>query len=213
MRLKLLVPVAVVLGALVIWRLVGTDPPPIDELDARMEKLRTDGDVEALSREAQNQDIRTARRAVATMGYVGRKAVRKIRHALEDPRPAVRRQAAAAYAMAADPKDLSVLTKVAHTDESPTVRASAVTALGHARAYEEMETLLAAMNDDDLVVRRRAAQAVVLLLGRRYAYDPKASSAQRLKSIATIRQFWRDHRGQVGTYYDRERRRRATENR
>ena len=211
MRLKLLVLVATVLAVVVIWRLVRDEAPQIDDLDARMEKLRTDGDVETLSREVQSPDIRTARRAVATMGYVGQKAVRQIRRALDDPRPKVRQQAAVAYARAADAKDLSPLTRVAQTDTSPIVRAAAVTALGQARAYEEMETLLAAMNEQDLVVRRRAAEAVVLILGRRYPYDPNAPSAQRLGSIAVIRQFWINTRNRVARYYDKERTRHKEE--
>ena len=209
MKLKLLVATAAVLGVLVIWQLMQGGAPPIDELDARMEKLRAAGNVEALAAEAKSPDIRTARRAVETMGYVGPKAVRQIRGALADPRPEIRQQAATAYARAADPKEAAApLAEVAHTDKSTEVRAAAVTAMGRARAYEEMETLLAAMNDEDIVVRRRAAESVVLLIGRRYPYNPNGSSAQRLKSIAVIRSFWAKVKGDVGKYYDRERKRR-----
>ena len=193
---------------MVIWRFIRTEAPPIDQLDARMEKLRADGDVEALDAEAQSQDVPTARRAVESMGYVGPKAVRHIRRALDDPRPAIRQQAATAYARAADPKDTAPLTKVARTDKSPVVRAAAVTALGQARVYEGMETLLEAMNDDDIVVRRRAAEAVILFTGRRYPYRADAPSAQRLKSIAVIRKFWARAKDIASRYYDKERRRR-----
>ena len=208
MRLKLLVVAAAVLGVLVIWQLMRGGGPPIDELDARMEKLRADGNVEALATEAKSPDIRTARSAVETMGYVGPKAVKQIRRHLKDPRPEIRQKAATAYAKAADPKEAAPLAEVARTDNSPIVRAAAITGLGRARAYGEMETLLTAMNDDDIVVRRRAAEAVVLILGRRYPYDPNASSAQRLKSIDVIRQFWLKAKGLVGEYYDKVRKRR-----
>ncbi len=211
MRLKLMVLVAAVLAVVVIWRLMSGGAPQIDDLDARMEDLRTDGNVETLSSEVQSSDVRTARRAVATMGYVGQKAVTQIRRALEDPRPAVRQQAAMAYARAAEAKDLSLLTRVARTDQSPRVRAAAVTALGQARAHEEMETLLAAMDEDDVVVRQRAAEAVVLILGRRYPYDANASSSERLQSIAQIRKFWMNTRSHVTWYYDKERKRRKEE--
>ena len=209
MRLKLLVAAAAVLGVLVIWQLMRGGAPPIDELDERMEKLRADGDVEALATEAKSPDIRTARRAVESMGYVGPKAVRQIRRALKDPRPQIRQRAATAYARAADPKEAAApLADVARTDKSTEVRAAAVTALGRSRACGEMETLLAAMNDEDIVVRRRAAEAVVLIIGRRYPYDPNGPSARRLKSIAVIRLFWAQVKGDVGKYYDEVHKRR-----
>jgi len=208
MRLKLLVVTVAVLGVWAIWRLMWGGAPPINEIDARMEKLRADGDVEALAAEADSPDIRTVRRAVETMGYVGPKAVRQIRRALEDPRPEIRQQAATAYARAADPKEAAPLAEVARADKSAIVRAAAVTGLGRARVYGEMETLLAAMNDEDIVVRRRAAEAVVLIIGRRYPYDPSSSSAQRRKSIAVIRLFWAKVKGDVGKYYDKVRKRR-----
>jgi len=109
MKLKLLVVTAAVLSVLVIWQLTRGGRPPIHSIDARMEKLRADGDIEALTAEAKSPDIRTARRAVETLGYVGPKAVRQIRRALEDPRPEIRQQAATAYARAADPKEAAPL--------------------------------------------------------------------------------------------------------
>jgi len=201
MKLKVLVTTAAVLGLVVIWRMTQEDPPLVDSLDTRMEKLRVTADVEALAQEAESPDIRTARRAVATMGYVGPKAVKQIRRALTDRRPAVRRQATTAYARAAGPKELAPLAEVARDDKSFRVRASAVTALGQARACSEMETLLEAMNDEDLVVRRRAARAVTLILGRRYNYDPNSSSARRLKSIDVLRKFWAKAKDVVGEYH------------
>lgn len=204
MRLKLLLAAAAVLGILVILQLTRSGAPPINELDARMEKLRADGDVEALADEAKSPDVPTARRAVETLGYLGPKALPQLRHALADGRPQIRQKAAIAYARAAEPKEAApILSKIAHTDKSAVVRAGAITGLGQARAYEAMETYLAAMNDDDIIVRRRAAEAVVLILGRRYPYDPNASSARRLKSIATIRRFWEHVKGDVGKYYDK----------
>jgi hypothetical protein len=207
MKLKLLVAVAAVLGVLVIWQLMPGSDPPLDELGTRMEDLRVKGDTEALAAETPNSDIRTARRAVRMMGYLGRKGVKPILVALKDPRPEIRQEAAVAYARAADPKEAAPLAKVARTDKVAVVRAAAITGLGRSRAYEEMETLFEAMNDDDVIVRRRAAESVVLLIGRRYPYDAKASSAKRLKSIAVIRTFWARAKGVAGEYYDKKRKR------
>jgi HEAT repeat protein len=208
MKLKLLVAVAAVLGVLVVWQLMQGSAPPLDELDARMEDLRVKGDTEALAVETPKTDIRTARRAVKMMGYLGRKGVKPILVALKDPRPEIRQEAAVAYARAADPKEAAPLAKVARNDKVAVVRAAAITGLGRSRAYEEMETLLEAMDDDDIIVRRRAAESVVLLIGRRYPYDANASSAKRLKSIAVIRKFWARAKGVAGEYYERERKRR-----
>jgi len=180
----------------------------INSLDARIEELRRAGDVEALGAEARSSDIATARRAVEALGYLGSKAVAQIRQALGDPRPEVRQHAATAYARAADPEEAAPLAEIARTDESPVVRASALTALGRAGIYSEMETLLAGMNDKDTVVRRRAAAAVTLILGRKFPYNPDSSPAQRLKAIGAIRRFWTRTKGTVGEYYDKNRKRR-----
>ncbi|MBL7219721.1 MAG: HEAT repeat domain-containing protein [Phycisphaerae bacterium] len=209
MRLKLLIAAAAILGVLVIWQLMRPGPPPVDQLDARMENLRLAGDVEALASEAESTDIPTARRAVETLGYLGPEALPQLRRALEDRRPQIRQKAAIACARAADPKVAApLLAKVARTDKSPVVRAAAVTGLGRARAYDEMETLLAEMNDDDVIVRGRAAEAVVNIIGRRYPYNLNAPPAKRLESIARIRKFWARAKGAVGEYYDKVRKRR-----
>jgi HEAT repeat protein len=205
MKLKLLVAIAAILGVLVIWQLTHRGAPPISSIDARMEELRQAGDVEALAAEAKSPDLPTARRAVQTLGYAGPKAVKHIRLALQDPRPEIRQHAARAYARTADPKNAAPLAQTARSDKSSTVRAAAITALGRARVYSEMETLLDAMNDENILVRRRAADAVVPIIGRRYPYDPNASSAQRLKSIAVIRKFWTRVKGEVAEYYDNRR--------
>ena len=207
MKAKIIVSVIAVLSVLVILQFIWGGNPDIDDIDARMEKLRKAGNVEALGAETANKDPLTARRAVQTLGYAGRKAVPHIRRAMSDPRPEVRQQAASAYARAADPKKSAPLREIARTDKSPTVRASAVTALGRERIYEEMDTLLDAMDDDDFIVRRRAAESVVQLIGRRYPYKPGAPSAKRKEYIAVIRRFWKATKGHVSNYYDTTRQR------
>ena len=207
-KLKLLIAVAAVLGAVVIWRLVSGGEPPIDSIDARMEKMRQAGDVEGLAAEGRSDDILAARRAVETLGYLGPKAVEHIGPFLADPRAEIRQRAATAYAKAADPSVAPLLAKVARTDTSAAVRAAAVIALGQGRTYGERETLIEAMNDRDVVVRRRAVEAITLILGRRYRYDPNGPSDARLNSMAVIRQFWADNADVVGKYCDAARQRR-----
>ncbi|MDP6045085.1 MAG: HEAT repeat domain-containing protein, partial [Phycisphaerae bacterium] len=155
MRLKLLVAAVVVLSLLVIWRMMSGGSSPADSLNTRMAELHRTGDVEALAVEAASPDIRTALRAVETMGYVGPKAVKQLRRALADRRPQIRQQAATAYAKVAGPKEVAPLVEIARADESSIVRACAITTLGKVRAHNEMETILDALNDKDLVVRRR----------------------------------------------------------
>ena len=210
-KLKLLIATAAVLVAVLIWQLISGGGPAIDSIDARMEKLRQAGDVEGLAAEGRSSDILAARRAVETLGYLGPKAVEHIEPFLADPRAEIRQRAATAYAKAADSNVAPPLAKVARTDTSPVVRAAAVTVLGQARVYGEMDTLLTAMNDEDVVVRRRAADAVTLILSLRHAYDPKGSSAQRLKAIAVIRQFWEPRKDFAGKYFEGARKRRKDE--
>ena len=208
MKLKLLVAIAAILGVLVIWQLMRGSGLPLDSLDARMEKMRLAGDVEGLAAAARSTDILVARRAVETLGYLGPKAVEHIRRLLADPRPEIRQRAASAYTRAADSKEAPPVAELARTDKIPAVRAAAVTALGQAHVYGEMETLLAAMDDEDVVVRNRAADAVTLILGRRYRYDPNGSAADRLRAIAATREFWERAKGRVGEYYDKARKQR-----
>ncbi|MCP4379798.1 MAG: HEAT repeat domain-containing protein [bacterium] len=204
-KFKLLIAVTIALGATGLWLLTRDSSLPSDSVDARMENMRRADNVEGLAAEAKSQDIRTARRAVETMGHVGQKATKQIRIALTDHRPEIRQRAAIAYAKAIGPEASAPLAEVARNDKNPQVRATALIALGRARAYTEMETLLDAMNDEDLTVRRRAADAVTSILGRRYQFDPNASPAQRTKSINAIRKFWASAKGAVGTYYDKSR--------
>ena len=138
MKLKLLIAIAAILSIVVIWRLVRSAGPEIDSIDARMEALRKAGDVEGLAAIARSTDILAARRAVETLGYLGPKAVEPIIALLNDERVVIRQRAAAAYARAADTSEAPALARVARADTSPSVRAAAVTALGHARVYGEI---------------------------------------------------------------------------
>jgi HEAT repeat protein len=190
--------------------------PAVDEPDARMEQLRVEGNVEALASEAQSKDIKRARHAVETLGHVGRDSIQKLRTTMTDSRPEIRQEAVIAYekVMAASPKDFNpaVLSQIARTDENKDVRITAITALGNMGAYEELETLLQAMNDDDLTVRRRAAQAVVLIIRRRYTFDANASPRQRLKEIDRIRRFWKFYQDNVTKFHNDKRKKQANQN-
>ncbi len=207
-RLRVLIATASVLGAVLIWRLIWAGGPEIDSIDARMEKLRRAGDVEALAALARSEDILAARRATETLGYLGLKAVEHITPLLADPRAEIRQRAATAYARAADPSAAPALAKLARTDDNAMVRAAAVTALGQAQVHGEMDTLLSAMDDDAPIVCARAAEAVTLMLGRRWPYDPDWESPKRQKTIAEIRRFWTVYKDVVARYCDKARRQR-----
>ena len=203
-RLRILIAIAVVLSVVVGWRLVsgGGDRRNLGPDEARIDKLRRAGDVEALAAEIAGADEEAACRAVKAMASVGAKAVGHIERAMQDPRPKIRQKATLAYVRAAEPKQAAPLAKAARDDESPGVRAAAVTGIGRLCAYEEMETLLAAMDDPNLMVRRRAADAVAHIIGRRYRYNANDSSDKRRASIAVIRDVWAKDKKMIGRYHD-----------
>ena len=203
-RFRILIAIAAVLAVVVGWRLVsgGGDRPNLEPDEARIDKLRREGDVEALAAEISGPNEGAARRAVAAMGTIGARAVTHIERAMQDPRPKVRQKAALAYTRAAESKQAAPLAKAARDDESPGVRAAAVTGIGRLCAYEEMETLLAAMDDPDLMVRRRAADAVAHIIGRRYRYNATDSSEKRRPAIAVIRGMWAKDKKMIARYHD-----------
>jgi hypothetical protein len=222
MKLKLLLAAAAVLGILVVWIAPWSSAPALAELDAHMEQLRTEGNVEALESEVQSKDVKRAKRAVETLGYLGRSSIekrdvsiKKIRVTMKnDSRPEIRQAAVIAYAKVMEktsPKkqDPAPLGNIARTDKSKDVRICTITALGNMGAYEELETLLQAMNDDDLTIRRRAAEAVVLVIRRRYTFHPNASPKQRLKEIDRIRHFWKFYQDNVTKFHNDKRKKQA----
>jgi len=165
---------------------------PADANSARIDGLRRDGDSQALSQEVAGADLPSARRAVHALGTMGPKALPEIEQALRDERAEVRQQAALAYGQAAgaDLPQVRRLAEVARQDPAAEVRAAAVTAIGNARAVDEMDTLLAALEDPDPTVRARASAAVARIIGRRYQTYVDGTPEERRQAVAALRQEW-----------------------
>jgi HEAT repeat protein len=222
MKLKILLTVAAVLVILVIWIAPWSGAPPLAKLDAHMEQLRTEDNVEALESEIQSKDVKRARRAVETLGYLGQsfskkrdRAIKTIRVTMKnDSRQQIRQTAVIAYAKAmetASPKthDPAPLGEIVRTDKDKNLVICSINALGDMGAYEELETLLQAMNNDDITIRRRAAEAVVLVVRRRYTFHPNASPETRLREIDRIRQFWKFYQDNVTKFHKDKRKKQA----
>jgi len=190
LRLSVLIGAALVVGAAVTWRLAtGGD------------RYRRKGDVAALGREVSNSDLKVAQRAVDALGVVGPKAVSEIEKAMGDDRPKVRAKAAIALASAGHRDRTALLAKAARDDPSADVRATAVSALGQVYAYNEMETLLAALEDGDVTVRRRAAEAICRITGVDFAFRADDPPEKRRKIIAIVRHLWPKMEPRVRDYY------------
>lgn len=178
-----------------------------DSEAARIEALRRGGNVEALERElADPANVEGGRLAVAAMGSLGPQARPAIERAMRDNRAVVRESAALAYGRVTPPQQAAPLAKVARTDPSPVVRAAAVTALGQNKVYEEMESLLAALEDADPLVRRRASDAVARIVGRRYEVYLDGTPEQRREAVAKLREIWPGMKPGTTGYIDAQRR-------
>lgn len=209
-RLRILAGVAVVLALVVAGKLVlfGDDETPHaqDPNFARIEKLRRDKDVSALAKEASGADVEVCRRAVGALGRVGRESLPTLERALRDGRAAVRERAATSFSQVAGPQDAAPLAEMAREDESADVRAAAVSGLYHMRAFEQMESLLAAMDDPDVVVRRRAATAAVRIIGIGVGYKADDPPAKRRADIQEMRAVWLEQEARVRRYWTAVRR-------
>ena len=205
MRLKVLVAVAVVLAAAVVWRMTtgsGDGASALDPDAARIEELRQKGDTAALAKQAESPNVRVACLAVTAMGRVGADARPHVEKALQDARPQVRQKAAAAFASVGDRRKSAPVAELARADESPEVRASAVRALGTMFAYTEMETLLDALEDDDVGVRRRANAAIRRILNITFGFKATDPPAKRREAVAEMRLMWVNEKPYTERYYN-----------
>ena len=171
---------------------------------ARIEGYRRDGNVEALAQEAASPDTADARKAVRALGTLGPQALPRIDEAMRDNRIEVRQEAALAYGQAARGEPairLGGLASVVREDPAPEVRAAAATALGGARAVDEMQTLLAALEDPDRTVRARANAAIARIIGRRYDTYVDGTPEQRREAVAKLRQAWPSMERDTRDYY------------
>jgi HEAT repeat protein len=218
MRLRILIGLCVVLTPLVIWRIVlsGDPAPTIEPEVAAIQKDLDDGNIEGLVKKVKTYSPKHARRAVLALGHIGRKSLPALtRILLDDKRAGVRQQAALAMAkpiQASVPANKAItkqmtaaLVAALATDEAPEVRAAAISVLGRVYDYENMDSLLKAMDDEDLNVRRRAYQAVTRIFGRKYLFNPTKSSAKRKVIIQEIDKAWQVYKSHVGDYRDTHR--------
>ena len=173
-----------------------------DSDSVRIERLRDTGNVEALGREVGGDDSRVGRMAVRAMGRIGPKALPQVKAALADKRGEIREEAAIVYARVAEPEAAAPLAGMARTDPVPTVRAAAVTSLGHLLAFDEMEAVIAALEDPDPMVRQRAGDAVARMTGR--SYDLGSTPEERARMVAHIRERWRLDANIIREYFRRQ---------
>jgi HEAT repeat protein len=173
-----------------------------DEKDAsaRIERLRASGNAEGLGREAASTDAAAAAEAVRALGRLGQKAWPQVEAALRDSRREVRQEAAAIYPLVAPAGDAAPeMAALVRSDPEPTVRATAVTALGHVRALDEMDAVLAALDDADPLVRQRALDAVERIMGKRY--DLGQTPEERSRRAAQVRADWVAQQTFIRDYY------------
>ena len=157
-------------------------------------------------------DVEQVRKEIRELARQGSAARPQIERMLEDPRSDVRIEAAMAYPRVAQETPAKAaptlvtsapaLARVAKADSDANVRAAAVTALGHMRAMDEMETLLAAMEEDpDPLVRRRAANAVSRILGVSYDIARATTPEQRRAIVNDARDLWSTHSDYLRKYH------------
>lgn len=218
MRIRILIVVAVLLTPLAVWRIVSSrnSAPDRSPEEIAIRKDRIAGNVEGLAKKVKTFPPKYARKAVRAFGPGGAKSLPLLKKVLlEDKRSEIRQQAAQTMAQAvqvAARKDkplarqmTSALVTALSRDKTPEVRASAAAALGQVYDYNNMASLLKAMDDKDLTVRRRAFEAVTRIFGRRYIFNPNSAPDKRQIVIRAINADWEIHKKPVGNYHDRNR--------
>ena len=112
--------------------------------------------------------------AVRALGKAhNRKYMPEILAALEDASPVVRWDAAVVMQTMPDKKAVSTLQKMAISDESVDVRASATNALREYRTTSVFRTLLRSLADSDFTVRSAAHDSLVFQTGQDKGFDPE----------------------------------------
>jgi len=197
-----LVTLAVLLAAPAVC-LLGCGEPETEV--EQIQRLAERGDVDALAEKADSPDPEVSRLAVRALVRAGKKAQPAIRRAMHSKRPEVREEAALIYPRVAARRDEAQepLTELLRTDPNAKVRASAVTALGHMTAYEQMEALFDALDDPDGMVRQRAAKAVARIMGRKYELFINGPPEKRRQAIEGLRGDWRNEKDAISRYYER----------
>ena len=203
-RLLVLIGIGLLLLAFLAgrWLIFGDDNGEAEDPQlAQIRQFQESGDVEGLAERVGRGDALVAGRAVEALGRVGSRSLRHIEAAMHDPRPRVREKAATAFARVARYDNARSLARMATKDESPNVRAAAVSGLGKLAAFDEMDTILAAMSDPDLAVRRRAGRAARKIACAEVGYDPEAPPAERRVAIERMRSVWKAEKDRAGQYW------------
>ncbi|MCE5326895.1 MAG: HEAT repeat domain-containing protein [Planctomycetaceae bacterium] len=185
------------------------DQDPNPEI-ARIQHLQKAGDVPGLVEMSRKQDTVIARKAIGALGPLGEKATPSLIAAMKDARPTVRSKAAVTLNQTIskgviEQKDAQqALVNAAKNDPDEGVRSSALTTLGHSRAYETMDTILDGMDDPSPAVREAAYQAMRKVLGMDFPYKADDPEPKRRQDVNMIRAAWRDpgFRGRVEEYYN-----------
>lgn len=216
MRLRILIGVAIVMIPLAIWRIASYRSGSAASRTVRQAAIREDminENVQGLVEKVTTYETVDAMRATSVLGKIGIKSLPRLKVILrEDKRPEVREQAAYAIAdvvqsVASVEKPITKqmtadLVDTMENEEVPAVRAAAASALGRIYDYNNMASLLKAMDDKDLGVRVSAHAAVSKIFGRKYKFEPKDPSAQRQIVIKGIAKDWEVYKNRVGTYHD-----------
>lgn len=207
LRLRILIGVAAVLTVAAAVKLIfftGGDDLGDRQRDpdfARIETHRRAKDIAALAKEVSRSNEKVARLAVGAMGRMGPEALPEITRAMEDRRPRVREKAATAFAQAARYDQAAPLAKLAREDDSSNVRAAAVSGLSRICAFDEMETILAAMDDPDIAVRRRASKAATRIACVMVGYKAEDPPAQRKAAIQRMHAHWEKEKETARQYW------------
>lgn len=213
--LLVLIGIALPLAAAVVWRFATTGggnaeveaeaEAEVDPIAARIEQHRRNGDTAALARETSSADVKAVRLAMYALVDSGPAGLPHIERAIRDDRPQVREAAAAALGRAAGRDRSGLLAEVVSKDTAANVRATAASALGRMRAYNEMETLMVALEDSDVTVRRRANAAINRITGVHFKFRADDPKDKRSKAIATLRELWPIMKPNMERYYTRQR--------
>ncbi len=205
MRIRVLIAVAALLTVGVAVKYIFFSGPELydgpDAAMAEVEKLARDKNVAGLARQVQKGNERMACLAVAAMGRMGEVVRPEIEKALTDKRPAVREKAATAFAKVAPRIEAAKLAVMIKQDTSADVRAAAVAGLDRMFAFQEMETILDAMEDSDPAVRRRASVAATKFTCAIVQYDPEGSLEECRRGAARMRKVWEQDKVKAAAYW------------
>ncbi|MEN6506230.1 MAG: HEAT repeat domain-containing protein [Planctomycetaceae bacterium] len=205
----LIIAGVLIAGALVTLAMTWQNDQDANPDLARIRQLQQSGDVGGLVEMTRKQDTDIARKAVGALGPLGEKATPALIVAMKDSRPMVRSKAAVTLNQTIskgviEQKDAQqALVEAAKTDPDEGVRSSAITTLGHARAYETMDTILDGMEDASPAVREAAHQAMRKVLGLDYPFKADDPEPKRRQMVQMIRSAWKQpgFRERIEEYY------------